>query len=162
MDDNIRVERSLKNQRQIPSSTTPLLHNLRDIVQLPNERKRRCTDVGCLVVLIVCCVIHTSIAVVAFRFGNPKVILNPRDSLGNLCGFDEGYEEKPYLFFFDHSPCTNLSSQLYWLACLTPQICVNKCPEFYWDYRKAAQIEKVNGIIYIFHPALDIAYSFLC
>ena len=115
-------------------------------IQLPNERRRKCTDVACLIIFLVCCLIYALIALSAFHFANPNVLIHPRDSYGQLCGFDEPVKDKPYLLFFDLAACANLSSKLFWLACNTPQICVEQCPVWYWDYQHAAQVEQLNGI----------------
>ena len=122
-------------------------------VRLPHERRRKCTDVVCLIIFLVCLFIQALIAITAYENGFPSVLIHPRDSYGQLCGYDEAVKDKPYLLFFDLSACANLSTQLFWLICKTPQICVAECPIWYWDYQHAAQVEERSGIIYFKVPS---------
>ncbi|XP_037075365.1 choline transporter-like 2 [Pollicipes pollicipes] len=54
----------------------------------------------------------------------------PSDTQGNICGVDKGYENKPYVFFFDLTKCALANSAIF--GCATPQICVEKCPDTYF------------------------------
>lgn len=64
--------------------------------------------------------------------GDPKQILHPTDSEGNLCGSGI-YSDRRYLYFFDWTKCvrpfnpTSLISSRRQL-CPTKQVCVHQCP----------------------------------
>ena len=51
--------------------------------------------------------------------------------IGEICGTADN-AEKPYLLFFDLTRCIKISAAL--SGCITPQVCVSKCPDEYWSY----------------------------
>jgi len=96
----------------------------------PNE-KRSCTDVICLLLLVVFCVVWGAVAVYAFSRGNPFQLIYPSNSEGEICGRGD-HEGKPNLLFFDLTRCVKLTAAV--AGCPTPQVCVKECPDTYWTY----------------------------
>eukprot|EP00090_Calanus_glacialis_P041007 TRINITY_DN7188_c0_g1_i2.p1 TRINITY_DN7188_c0_g1~~TRINITY_DN7188_c0_g1_i2.p1 ORF type:complete len:720 (-),score=98.82 TRINITY_DN7188_c0_g1_i2:192-2351(-) len=96
----------------------------------PNK-SRSCTDVICLLLLVVFCVIWGGVAVYAFSRGNPFQLIYPSNSEGEICGRGD-HEGKPNLLFFDLTRCVKLSAAV--AGCPTPQVCVKECPDTYWTY----------------------------
>ena len=96
----------------------------------PNS-SRSCTDVICLLLLIVFCGTWFGVACYAFSRGNPFQLIHPSNSEGEICGRGAN-EGKPNLLFFDLSRCVKLSAAL--AGCPTPQVCVKTCPDHYWSY----------------------------
>ncbi|XP_055925450.1 choline transporter-like protein 2 isoform X1 [Argiope bruennichi] len=88
-------------------------------------KSRSCTDILCLFLFVSFIAGWGVVAFFAFREGDPKVLVYPTDSAGNICGIGE-LENKPYLFFFDLLKCAKPS--VVFTGCLTPQVCVEKCP----------------------------------
>ena len=87
-------------------------------------KSRGCTDVICLLILVGFSVLLLCIGVIALQSGNPKTLIYPSNSEGELCG---QYNEKsssnltnqPYLLFFDITKCLfgNVVG-----GCSTPQV----------------------------------------
>ncbi|GIY40639.1 choline transporter-like protein 4 [Caerostris darwini] len=88
-------------------------------------KHRSCTDVLCLFLFVAFIAGWIVVAFFAFREGNPKVLVYPTDSQGNICGVGE-LEDKPFLFFFDLIKCA--SPSVIFTGCPTPQVCVQQCP----------------------------------
>ncbi|XP_075238807.1 choline transporter-like protein 4 isoform X2 [Convolutriloba macropyga] len=108
-----------------------------------HEINRSCTDIICCLIFLIFLIGYGIIGFLAFYNGNPKLLLHPQDSEGNLCGVDNGdwggpdMADKPNLFMFDISKCASFPSltdtgrvQL----CPTVKICVASCPSTYWTY----------------------------
>ncbi|GIY91908.1 choline transporter-like protein 4 [Caerostris extrusa] len=88
-------------------------------------KHRSCTDILCLFLFAAFIAGWIVVAFFAFREGNPKVLVYPTDSQGNICGVGE-LEDKPFLFFFDLIKCA--SPSVIFTGCPTPQVCVQHCP----------------------------------
>jgi choline transporter-like protein 2/4/5 len=101
----------------------------------PNTN-RGCTDILCLLLLVVFCATWLGVAGYAFSRGNPYQLLHPSNSNGEICGRGD-QAGKPNLLFFDLSRCVRLSAAL--AGCPTPQVCVATCPDFYWSYVEGAE-----------------------
>ena len=101
----------------------------------PNN-KRSCTDIICLLLMIVFCVVWFGIAVYAFANGNPFQLVYPSNSEGEICGQGD-YKDRPFLLFFDLTRCIKISAALG--GCATPQVCVKECPDQYWTYSMGKQ-----------------------
>eukprot|EP00118_Oscarella_pearsei_P012112 m.86189 g.86189 ORF g.86189 m.86189 type:complete len:745 (+) comp36494_c0_seq7:311-2545(+) len=94
----------------------------------PLER-RCCTDILMLIIFIAFWVGMFYVAIYGYRNGDPKRLLYPTDSGGNLCGAGD-LENRTKLLFFDISTCaTSLFSFSYTFSCPTPQVCVHSCPD---------------------------------
>lgn len=55
-----------------------------------------------------------------FKNGGPERALAPLDSDHRRCGFDNGVEDRPYLFYFDITKCLRPRKNLFF--CDTPQV----------------------------------------
>ena len=88
----------------------------------PNE-KRSCTDVLCLLLLVIFCLVWFGVAIYAFSQGNPFQLIYPSNSEGEICGRPgASFADKPNLLFFDLTRCIKISAALG--GCATPQVCV--------------------------------------
>jgi choline transporter-like protein 2/4/5 len=58
--------------------------------------------------------------IVAFKQGDPSILIYPVDSYGQKCGIDDAVKDKPYLYFFDITECAKPS--VVTLGCQTPQV----------------------------------------
>ncbi|XP_025834918.1 CTL-like protein 2, partial [Agrilus planipennis] len=97
----------------------------------PLER-RSCTDVLCLLLFIVFLVCWALIGFLALTKGNISVLINPKDSNGNICGVDSDVIDRPYLVFFDLTRC--ISRDVLTTGCPTKQVCVSQCPEVFFSF----------------------------
>ncbi|KAK0065696.1 choline transporter-like protein 2 [Biomphalaria pfeifferi] len=109
------------------SNDTPLKKGYDPSRQGP-KRKRSCTDVICCLIFIIFLGGLVVVAYFAFMYGDPQLLIYPRDSNGNLCGLGK-YENKKYLFFFDLVECGRVGPGVFLTGCPTPQVCVAKCPD---------------------------------
>ncbi len=125
------------------------LNNDKEESQLPHERKRRCTDIICLIIFILFCLVEAIIFIIGFSQGNIQRLIFPRDSHSRLCGYDYPVHEKPNLIYFDLMECAQLKPSVIWEGCSTKQICVKECPNYFWAYQLAAALENSNGIIFL-------------
>ncbi|XP_037075351.1 choline transporter-like 2 [Pollicipes pollicipes] len=96
----------------------------------PIARSRSCTDLPCLLVFAAALTAWIIAAGIAASHGSIRRFVMPSDTQGNICGVDKGYENKPYVFFFDLTKCALANSAIF--GCATPQICVEKCPDTYF------------------------------
>ncbi|XP_044258638.1 choline transporter-like 2 isoform X2 [Tribolium madens] len=95
-------------------------------------RRRSCTDIICLLIFFVFIGCWAGVAIYAFSSGDPNTLLVPKDSYGSRCGLDEHVKNRPYLFFFDLSKC--FSPSVPFTGCQTRQVCVEKCPDYYYSF----------------------------
>ncbi|XP_078685907.1 choline transporter-like protein 2 isoform X1 [Branchiostoma floridae x Branchiostoma belcheri] len=100
---------------------------------------RSCTDILCCLLFIVFIAGFLAVGILAWVHGDPKLLLYPTDSQGNLCG-NGAYANKPFLHFFNLLDCASFASVLN--GCPTPQVCVETCPTEYWAY--AIETTKMN------------------
>ena len=84
----------------------------------PNAH-RSCTDVICLLLLVVFCLVWFGVACYAFSRGNPYQLIYPSSSEGEICGRGD-HVGKNNLLFYDLSRCVRLSAAL--AGCATPQV----------------------------------------
>jgi len=103
-------------------------------------KDRSCTDVICCILFAVFILAFLIIGLYAFAMGDPRYLIYPVDSEGNVCGSGQ-LGDKPYLFYFDFVKCfvgkagTSFDIQnLLSFGCPTPQICVHECPHKYWTF----------------------------
>ncbi|CAH1271865.1 SLC44A4 [Branchiostoma lanceolatum] len=92
---------------------------------------RSCTDIICCLLFIIFIAGFVAVGILAWVHGDPKLLLYPTDSQGNLCG-NGNYATKPNLHFFNLLDCAGFASVLD--GCPTPQVCVTACPTEYWAY----------------------------
>ncbi|XP_070177370.1 choline transporter-like protein 2 isoform X2 [Littorina saxatilis] len=112
-------------------------------------RNRSCTDILCCIIFLVFIVALGALGVFAYVWGDPKLLLYPTDSDGNLCGFGD-FKSKPKLLFFDLIQCGKVGPGVFVQGCPTPQVCVAECPSknYVWleDYNPAGSSNKANVI----------------
>lgn len=106
-------------------------------------KQRHCTDTVCLVLFLVFILIYGFISILAISQGNPTSLIQPSDSLGNICGKAE-FETKPYQFYYDISKC--LTDGGLEFLCPTTKLCVNSCPTQYSHYQ-SLQVMENNGFL---------------
>jgi len=67
------------------------------------------------------------------KIGDPKQLLYPTDSQGNLCGTGN-FLDRPYVYFFDWTQCIkafNIPANVLNgrpFVCPTTQVCIQQCP----------------------------------
>ncbi|KAJ8039264.1 Choline transporter-like protein 2 [Holothuria leucospilota] len=88
---------------------------------------RSCTDIICLILFIIYIAGMVAVAIIGFISGDPRRLIYPTDSNGTVCGIDESVKNKTFLVFFDLTRCSPNK-----LSCLTPQVCVEECPDYYY------------------------------
>jgi len=88
-------------------------------------KKRKCTDILCFLLILVCWGAWGFVAYLALSKGDINRLIHPTDSLGNTCG-NGTLKDRPNLLFFDLTECLNPA--VISLGCPTPQVCVEKCP----------------------------------
>ena len=107
-------------------------------------------DIPCCILLLVFVVGFVVLSIFAFQegtrltlsthdspelscAGDPRQLLHPTDTEGNLCGSGT-YSNRPYLYFFDWTKCLkalNVPANLLKgrpFVCPTQQVCVEQCP----------------------------------
>ncbi|CAD5113685.1 DgyrCDS2846 [Dimorphilus gyrociliatus] len=112
-------------------------------------KDRGCTDIICCLLFIIFVLGMVAVSIL----GNPKLLLYPTDSDGNLCGYKSAtrdLSDKPYLFYFDMLACAKVGagislSSLVSLGCPTTQICVEHCPRKAWSWIGQYTKEKFGG-----------------
>lgn len=112
---------------------------VREVATPFKTKARTCTDVVCLLLFSLCLVGWVAVAVIAFIDGDPKKVLYPTNSAGEVCG--QGvYRDKPYMMMFDITKCIGLGQVLE--GCPSPSVCVSACPTMEWDYKQG----KMEGL----------------
>ncbi|CAF1313537.1 unnamed protein product [Rotaria sordida] len=97
------------------------------------QRKRLCTDIPCCILFLIFIICFIVLSIFAFKEGDPRQLLYPTDSEGNICGTGE-YANRPYVYFFDWTKCIKLLNvptsvlQDRPFVCPTKQVCVQQCP----------------------------------
>ncbi|UJR34024.1 hypothetical protein I4U23_021438 [Adineta vaga] len=97
------------------------------------DRKRSCTDIPCCLIFLIFIGGFVILSIFAFQEGDPKQLLHPTDSQGNLCG-SGNLQDRPYVYFFDWTKCiksVNFAANMLKgrpFVCPTTQICVQQCP----------------------------------
>jgi len=90
------------------------------------KRKRSCTDVICFLLFLVFLAGWGFIAFLAFKNGEISRVIYPTDSDGLVCGQGQ-MARREHLLLFDMTQCLNPAVLVQ--GCLTPKVCVEKCPE---------------------------------
>merc|ERR550519_283297 len=104
------------------------------------QRKRSCTDVLCLILFLVFLGAWGFVAYMGFKDGNIQQVIYRTDSQGNVCGHDntkgagengdprlKDMTDRKFLMFYDLTRCLNPA--VFVTGCLTPQVCVKRCPD---------------------------------
>lgn len=107
-----------------PDESTPLKYDKEFKGPIKN---RSCTDIICCLLFLIFIVGLFVVAFFAFKYGDPKLLLYPVNSEGELCGYGN-QRGKNYLFFFDLVACGRMGVGVFVSGCPTPQICVSECP----------------------------------
>lgn len=92
-------------------------------------KDRGCTDILCLLILLAFLGGWIFIAVMAFSWGDPMILLYPSNSDGQICGQKNDKVDltnKTSLLFFDITKCLSTSAIT---GCRTREVCVEKCPD---------------------------------
>ena len=111
----------------------------------PSQRQS-CTDVLCAALMLVALVLEVGVLVIAFILGNPALLIYPKDSNGNLCGYGTTVATRPYLAYFDLVACARLGPAALLASCpTTTQVCVDSCPSSYWAWLSGVAIEELPG-----------------
>ena len=85
-------------------------------------KRHSCTDIICLVLFLIFGLVQVILSLIIFiNGGDPRNILLPYDSSGNLC---QG--SRPNLFYLNLAACLNVNALL--TGCTTPTTCVASCP----------------------------------
>jgi len=90
------------------------------------QKKRSCTDIPCLLLFIAFLCGWGSVAFYGLYNGNISKVIYPTDSQGNICGRGV-FSNHPMLLMFDMTQCLNPAVVVE--GCLTPKVCVNRCPD---------------------------------
>ncbi|XP_046845307.1 choline transporter-like protein 4 isoform X2 [Xenia sp. Carnegie-2017] len=106
-------------------------------------KNRSCTDIPCCLLFTLYLVGMVIVGIIAFKEGDLDRLIYPTDSNGKTCGVD--FVDKKYLFFFDLTKCIKKTSlkDLTSLSCPTPQVCVEKCPNYTAVYNSDVDYDKV-------------------
>ncbi|KAL8625996.1 hypothetical protein ACOMHN_012588 [Nucella lapillus] len=109
-------------------------------------KKRSCTDIICCLIFILFVLGLCGVGVYGYVWGDPKLLLYPMDSEGNLCGYGD-YKGKDKLFFFDLVQCGRLGPGVFVKGCPTPQVCVSECPSENWVYLEDVVQNKKSNLM---------------
>ncbi|XP_071948307.1 choline transporter-like protein 2 [Antedon mediterranea] len=90
-------------------------------------QNRSCTDVICCIIFVAFIVGMFITGYIGWSDGDPRKLVYPTDSKGQICGYTGDVSDKPYLFFFDMLQCAS-GSATFQFQCPTTQICVRECP----------------------------------
>jgi hypothetical protein len=83
--------------------------------------KHKCTDIICLILFFILLIVQLILSVVVYvNGGDPRNLILPHDSSGNLCTGD-----KPNLFYFNLAEC--ITPQVLISGCSTTSVCVSQC-----------------------------------
>lgn len=96
-------------------------------------KNRSCTDIICCLLFVICVTAMVAVSAWGYAYGDPKKLIYPVDSDGNMCGVGD-YASKPYLHYFDILQCTKVGVAAIAAGCPTPSVCVASCPSSYWVY----------------------------
>ena len=88
------------------------------------DDNRKCRDCICCIIALIFFAACAFVGFLGFKKGNPTALLYTYDEDGNACGHSEGFEDYPYLYFYQViSGATSLDTDQ-----LLNGICVKECP----------------------------------
>ena len=90
------------------------------------DESRKCRDIFCLIFFFIFLAACIVVAVLGFVKGHPSFLLYAYDEDGNACGHTEGYEDYPYLYFYNVGP--TYSKELEEVTFIN-SMCVKECPK---------------------------------
>ena len=89
------------------------------------DETRKCRDIFCCIFFIIFLIACIVVAILGFVKGHPSYLLYVYDENGKACGHDDGYEDYPYLYFYNAiSNFNNLA-----ITSMLNGMCVKKCPK---------------------------------
>ena len=92
------------------------------------DENRKCRDCICCIIFILIFILCIVVAVFGFWKGKPTQLFYLYDEDGKACGHDEGYEDYPYLYFYNIiSGAVNGVANLDYEQVMRG-VCVSKCP----------------------------------
>ncbi|XP_067341975.1 choline transporter-like protein 5-B isoform X2 [Channa argus] len=107
--------------------------------------KRNCTDVCCCVIFVIVVLGYIALGTTAWIQGDPRKLIYPTDSHGQLCGQkNTSNADKTILFYFNMLKCSK-PEVLINLQCPTTQLCVSKCPD---RFESLKDVSKSNNWTY--------------
>ena len=108
---------------------TPASVDLLDMYEKDIVKKRHnCTDIICLILFLVFCLAQLVLSILIYiQPGDPRSLLLPHDSNGNLCS-----DSKANLFYFNLMECISPTTLV--TGCTSPSVCVNSCPTTVYYY----------------------------
>lgn len=109
-------------------------------------RNRSCTDIICCLIFFIFVLGLLAVGLYAYVWGDPKTLLYPMDSDGNLCGYGN-LKGKDKLFFFDLVQCGRMGPGIFVNGCPTPQVCVSECPSTNWVFAEDMVTGKRDNLI---------------
>ena len=89
-----------------------------------SDETRKCRDIFCCIFFILFLVACVVVAILGFCNGHPNYFLYVYDEDGKACGYDKGYEDYKYLYFYNVT--SNVKSLN--LGSVINGICVEQCP----------------------------------
>ena len=93
-----------------------------------DDENRKCRDCFCCIIFILIFILCIVVAVFGFWKGKPTQLFYLYDEDGKACGHDEGYEDYPYLYFYNIiSGAVNGVANLDYEQVMRG-VCVSKCP----------------------------------
>lgn len=104
-------------------------------------QKRSCTDVICCIIFALAIIGMVAVASLGFIHGDPRRLVYPTDTRGNICGYGN-YSDRPKLVFFDLLACSKMGHDVAKFGCPTPQMCVKECPSTNYVYLESVMKER--------------------
>lgn len=93
------------------------------------KKRHNCSDIICLILFIIFCLAQLVLSILIYiQPGDPRNLLYPHDSNGNLCSGSTSN-----LFYFNIIECASASSLV--TGCTTPTRCVSSCPTSTYFYQ---------------------------
>ena len=90
-----------------------------------DDDSRKCRDCICCFIFIIIFLLCIVVAIFGFKKGKPMQLFYFYDEEGHACGYDKGYEDFPYLYFYDVIG----GLQHFSTDKMINGVCVSKCPD---------------------------------
>ena len=89
-----------------------------------SDESRKCRDCICCIIFLILFAACIAVGVLGFVNGKPTAFLYTYDEDGNACGHDKGYEDYPFLYFYNViSGVSSFSTDG-----VIQGVCVSECP----------------------------------
>ena len=93
------------------------------------KKRHNCTDIICLILFIIFCLAQLVLSILIYiQPGDPRNLLYPHDSDGNLCSGSTSN-----LFYFNIVECISASALV--TGCTSATTCVSSCPTSIYYYQ---------------------------